>query len=172
MTPFVRSEFNYDRKEASDEVAVGPGGPSLTVQSQSEDADINVLMKRFGVTGKFPENPRIPEYGDFSQVRDFRSAWDACAKAADDFMQYPADFRARFDNDPQMFLQFVSDPVNIPEMRKLGLFKPEVSNGSSVGGGSQGSGGSPGASSGAGAQGGNAGAGVVNAAGQSGGSSG
>lgn len=128
--PFFRSPYNYDTKLVSDETSIPTVGPSLTVQSQSEDADINVLMKRYGITGKFPENPRVPQYGDFTGISDFRSALEAVANANESFMQYPADFRARFDNDPQNFLMFATDPANVPEMKKLGLFNQEVSNGS------------------------------------------
>ena len=73
---FYRTPHNYDWVEASDDAAraVGPYGESMTVQSMAEDADINVLMKRFGVTGQMPQSVRIPEYGDFTGVRDFASA--------------------------------------------------------------------------------------------------
>lgn len=132
--PFVRSPFNYDVKKASDEAATIPVGESLTVQSQTEDTDINVLMMRQGITGVWPTNPRLPEYGDFTEVRDFRSALEAVRAGAEAFNAYPAHFRARFQNDPQLFLEFCQDPANIPEMKSLGMFKPEVSNVDRTGG--------------------------------------
>lgn len=121
-----RAHNGYDTEAASNETAIDPTtwGPSLTIQSMTEDADINVMMKRYGVTGKFPENTRIPQYGDYSGITDFRTALEAIANAQEDFMRYPADFRARFDNDPQRFLEFTADPANRPEMAKLGLLKP------------------------------------------------
>lgn len=101
-----RSQFGYDTEAASNESAIGPGGPSLTVQSMSEDTDLNVLMKRFGVTGTLPTAARLPEYGDFSHITDFRSAVDAVRQAEADFLEFPPDFRARFANSPQMLLEF------------------------------------------------------------------
>lgn len=129
---FVRSAYNYDIKAASDEAALQPEdvGESLTVQSQTEDADINVMMYRFGITGKFPQNPRIPSYGDYTDVGDYRTALERLKAADEAFMEYPAQFRARFDNDPQRFLEFVSDERNREEARALGLLK-EVTNGTS-----------------------------------------
>lgn len=122
--PFIRSPFNYDVKAASDSTSVEPGPePSLTVQSMSEEADINVMMKRYGITGKMPESPYVPQYGDFSQVQDFRTGLMAIQAASEQFMLYPADFRARFDNDPQLFLEFCENPANRPEMAKLGLLR-------------------------------------------------
>jgi len=99
-------------------------GESMTIQAQAEDADINVLMRRYGITGKMPDNPRIPMYGDFLEVRDYRTALEAIRQADADFMEIPAEIRARFDNDPQRFLEFCSDEANRDELSKLGLLKP------------------------------------------------
>lgn len=99
--------------------------PSLAQQNFKDDADINVLLERFKVTGIMPEGVSIPTYGDFSNVVDFRSAQDAVLKAKNAFMDVPAEVRKRFDNDPQKFLEFCSDRANLPELRKLGLAPPE-----------------------------------------------
>lgn len=129
--PFIRSPYNYDPKEASDETAYVETMPSLTVQSMTEDADINVIVKRFGLTGQLPENARPVFFGDFTEVIDFRSAHDAVIRAEQSFMEMPADVRARFGNDPQQFMEFCSATddgktlKNITEMRKMGLAIPE-----------------------------------------------
>ncbi len=124
---FYRSPHNYDLEEAGDEASVKDFGPSLTVQSMAEDVDINVIMKRFGVTGKMPEGLRPPMYGDFDEVFDFRSANQALINARDSFMSMPADVRARFGNDPQLLMDFLSGgEENRAEARKLGLVVPEV----------------------------------------------
>ena len=68
-----RKHFDYDVQAASDEACVVLDPVSMTVQSQSEDTDINVMLKRFGVTGQLPQGVRAPEFGDFTEVRDFRS---------------------------------------------------------------------------------------------------
>jgi hypothetical protein len=106
---FYRSPGNYDVTEASDEAGVATVGESMTVQAMAEDADLNVLMRRFGITGKFPENVRVPSYGDFSHITDYRSAIDAVRAADVLFMEYPAEFRARFDNNPQILLEFAAN---------------------------------------------------------------
>jgi phage internal scaffolding protein len=122
---FYRSPHNYDWVEASDAAAAAAGDAqysgSLTVQSMAEDADINVLMKRFGITGQMPQSVRMPEYGDFTEVKDYFSAMQAVKKAQDQFMILPPDVRARFSNDPQRLLEFVSTPGNEAELRSLGL---------------------------------------------------
>lgn len=84
-------------------------GDSMTVQSQAEDADINNIMRKYGLTGRLPENPRVPTYGDFEGITDYRSAIEAVRRADEAFMEIPAEKRALFDNDPQKLLEFASD---------------------------------------------------------------
>lgn len=95
--------------------------PTLTQQHFKDDVDINVLLERFKVTGVMPEGVRLPTYGDFTGVNDFRTAAEAVRRASEAFMDVPASIRARFGNDPQAFLQFCSDKENLPELRRMGL---------------------------------------------------
>lgn len=95
--------------------------PSLTQQQFAEEADINVMMARFGVTGHMPSSIRMPTYGDFSGVGDYRSAMDVVVKAQNEFMTLPPDVRLRFGNDPQQLIAFLENPSNADEARKLGL---------------------------------------------------
>lgn len=122
---FLRSGFNYDRDRASRETGLACKDPTRTIQSQAEEADINTIVKRFGVTGVLPTGVRAPVFGDFEDAFDFQSAQDALVQARESFMSMPADVRARFHNDPGEFVDFCSDKENLPEMRKLGLAVPE-----------------------------------------------
>ena len=46
--------------------------PSLTDQSQANDTDVNVIVKKFAITGQAPGG-RTPNYGDFTQLpKDLR----------------------------------------------------------------------------------------------------
>lgn len=95
--------------------------PSLAQQNMKDDVDINVMLEKFKVTGVMPQNVVLPQYGDFTGVSDYRSAMDAVRKARESFMDLPAHLRARFDNDPQKLLEFVSNDENRAEAEKLGL---------------------------------------------------
>lgn len=118
---FLRSAYNYDTDIVSQETGLACLDPSLAVQSEAEDADINVIVKRFGLTGTMPEGVRLPQYGDFTGIVDYRDALAALKEADENFMQYPAHLRARFENDPQRFLEFVSNPANKQQMIDLGI---------------------------------------------------
>lgn len=128
MFPKCRTMSNMDLAAWSDRFVVACEDPSLTVQSQKDEADINNIVKAFGVTGKLPVGVKAPMYGDFTEVGDFRDAMDAIRAAEASFMAMPSDLRKRLDHDPQKFLEFCADPVNLPEMRKLGLAVPEVAS--------------------------------------------
>ena len=78
------------------------------------------------MTGVLPQGVKLPTYGDFSGVGDFRSAMQAVVSAQDEFMKLPANLRNRFGNSPQAFLEFCSDPSNKDELVKLGLSTPSV----------------------------------------------
>lgn len=124
---FIRSPYNYDMDAASDASAmVDNGEPSPTVQSEKDNSDINTIVKRFGLTGAVPSNPRLPLEEDFMEVTDYHSAMNAIRNAERSFMQIPAEIRAKFDNDPQKFADFCLDPENLDEIDKLGLANDEV----------------------------------------------
>lgn len=124
----LRSAFNYDREKASDETGLICPEETLTQQHQREEADINTIVKRFGLTGQLPSNVRMPQYGDYTAVDDYQTALNAVMAADEVFMQMPWDIRKRFNHDPAQLLEFCADPKNLEEAKKLGLVevKPEV----------------------------------------------
>lgn len=121
---FIRSANNYDMEAVSTETGLFCKDVSLAVQAERDEVDINTIVKRFGLTGKLPDDIRAPQYGDFTGVVDYQGALNAVIEADREFMRLPADLRYRFHNDPQALLSFVSNDENIEEARKLGLLKP------------------------------------------------
>lgn len=106
MKVAVRQPNMYDEKAASQEAATINEEPSLTVQDAAEDADINVMVARFGLTGSMPSNPATPMYGDFTEITDYRSAVEAVEQASEKFMALPPQLRAYFQNDPQALMEY------------------------------------------------------------------
>lgn len=126
MLPFLRSAFNYDMDAASDRTGLTCDDPSLAVQSSRDEVDINTIVRRFGLTGQLPAEVSIPQYGDFSEVVDFHSAMNLVSQAREGFDRMPPQVRARFSNDPGVFVDFCSDPDNADELVKLGLRIPPI----------------------------------------------
>lgn len=100
--------------------------PSRTKQSFKDECDINHIMKKFkkvmGVDYLEKFNGYVSgQFGDFSDVADYRSAIEQVRRAESVFMALPAIVRKRFENDPAQFLDFCHDPKNLDEMISMGL---------------------------------------------------
>lgn len=118
----LRAYGAYDTEQASLEAGLQCDDPSLTQQHDKDEADINVLVRRFGVTGEVPQTTVAPVYEDFTEVaNDYHSAMNLILQANQSFSELPAEVRLRFNNDPGMFVDFVSNYENISEMREMGL---------------------------------------------------
>lgn len=116
----IRS-WSYDRAAVSDETGLACPEPSKAIQSQAEEADINNIVRAFGVTGQLPQSVRLPSFGDFEGISDYREAVEAVRQAEESFLSIPSNIRNQFDNSPQAFLEFCSNPANLPQLREWGL---------------------------------------------------
>ncbi|WNK12927.1 MAG: internal scaffolding protein [Microvirus sp.] len=124
--PFFRTPYNYDTMQASDDSAIHFPEPTLCVQSQADDTDINTIVRRFGLTGELPQGIRQPTYGDFSDLGSYQDALNAIQSANESFYSMPADIRTRFKNNPELFVEFCSDEANRAEAEKFGLVMPKA----------------------------------------------
>lgn len=124
----VRSPLNYDTDSVSRETGLSCPEPTRAQQQFKDEVDINTIAKQFGMTGRLPECVRMPTFEDFSDVVDYQTALNASRRAAQAFMEMPANVRERFQNDPQRFLEFCSNDANRAEAISLGLIpSPPVS---------------------------------------------
>lgn len=122
----IRSPFDYDGDMVSEETGLECKDVTLTQQSGKEEADINTLVKRFGLTGELPQNVRMPMEEEFVGAMTFRESMNVIREAEVAFMEMPAHVRERFNHDPGNLVAFVSVPENHDEARKLGLVVPEA----------------------------------------------
>ncbi len=122
----VKNPITYDRDKNSASASFVFTKPSRTKQSFRDECDINYILRQFNVTGQLPIGSVQPQYGDFSGITDYQSALNAVMAAQDSFLQLPAKVRARFDNDPALFVEFASDEANKDEMKALGLLREET----------------------------------------------
>ena len=122
----VKNPITYDRDKNSSLSTLSFSKPSLTKQSFRDECDINNILRQFNVTGQLPVGSVQPQYGDFSGITDYQSALNAVMAAQDSFLALPAKLRARFDNDPALFVEFASDEANKEEMKALGLLSQET----------------------------------------------
>ena len=116
----------YDLEARSRASGLTCSDPSKAVQSQKDDADINVIVKRFGVTGQLPAAVLLPEYGDFTGIDNYRDAIEAVRTAEEEFLKIPSEVRAKFNHDPQAWLEYVNNPANQQWLAENGYLKADA----------------------------------------------
>lgn len=126
MPPKWRTQYDEKRDALEGELAGKCcKGESLTQQQFTKEADINELVRRFGIDDQIvPPGALDPRYfGDVSDVPDLRTALDRVRNAEAAFMALPAELRLRFNNSAADLWDFVNNPKNDDEAVRLGLLK-------------------------------------------------
>lgn len=123
----VRNQFVLDADEVSARTALRCLDPSRAIQSQKDDADINVIVARFGIGATLPASPNLPSYGDFTEVKDYQSALEAIRSAESDFYELPARVREVFENSPQKLLEAATSESGRELLEKAGLLPAKAS---------------------------------------------
>lgn len=83
---------------------------SQTEQSELENCDINVLMKRYERSGVLPVMKGTAFYGDVASAPSYQEAQNILITAQNAFNSLPSEIRKEFDNDPAKYLAFCEDP--------------------------------------------------------------
>lgn len=122
---FVRNPYNYDKEQVSQDTGLKCEDLSKAQQHMRDECDINVIVERFGVTGKVPVTQFEPSYGDFSGVGDYHTALNKINATMEQFMTLPAKVRAKFEHDPYQLVNFLMDEANRNEAVELGLINGE-----------------------------------------------
>lgn len=123
---FLRTPYNYSMDAAS--VASGldcsADGEGKAQQHFKEECDINTIVRRFGLTGDFPENFNMPLSADITEaVSDFHTAANMILAAEEEFMRLPGELRAEFQNDPGQLIAFLENPENRARAVELKLLQ-------------------------------------------------
>lgn len=129
VSKFRSGALEYDVDLASQETGLECRDQSLTQQHQKDEADINVLVERFGLVGKMPDPGSIVwpwTDVDVSEAQDLSLAdmLEIVGEAGRAFHQLPAKVRGQFDNDPAKFETWLVDPENRDQAIKYGLVMP------------------------------------------------
>lgn len=97
-------------------------GPSLTLQSEKDTNNMQLIMDKYAKTGVLDSfSNKELRYGDQTQVPDYHTAQNQIARAHELFDSLDAKVRARFQNDPAKMIEFIADGENYHEALKLGL---------------------------------------------------
>lgn len=96
MKPAIRTQVDELQPEYSKRAAIkSDGSPGLTRQEQKDDADINILLKKFGVENRIRADGR---YGENDDQVDLHTALAAIAAARDANYNVPPELREKYPN--------------------------------------------------------------------------
>lgn len=127
-TPNMPSDRSADRSFDPERAVKLPDGKteypdaSLAKQSFAQECDINYILKNNALVAPLtPEQYQAQNFVDLGNAVDYHFAKNYLIEANNAFMSLDANIRARFQNDPGRFFDFVQNPDNQEELITLGL---------------------------------------------------
>lgn len=98
-------------------------GESKTDQSFKDQMNIKHMLRGVEAKGLLRMATKFEgEFDDYPNV-DYQEAQFQLARAKNMFNELPSATRNRFENNPAKFMEFVHNPDNGPELKKMGLLK-------------------------------------------------
>lgn len=125
----IRTKYDYENHPSPGILFDPKKDKLITQQSDMDSADINKIMARYEKTGVLIDpnlGERKPTYGDFTEIKDYHEMMVGIKNVERAFNLLPANTRSRFNNDPQVLIDFLEDPANDKEAVKLGLKSNKV----------------------------------------------
>lgn len=130
MHPATRFQDSYLESLEADSLAsslVCTAEEDMARQEFAKDADINVLLKRFGMNVLV----RNPEYGEVDFDLDLQGAYRAVAEAREGFARLPAHLRERFpDWETLMAAVANGEAISLTPPKSPAASSPEASTAS------------------------------------------
>lgn len=97
-------------------------GDSLTQQHFKDECEIENVIRKHDSTGLISHITRgKAQYGDYSEVNEYREALDLINNADESFNGLPSEIRKIFGNNAGDFFEFATNPDNAEKMVELGL---------------------------------------------------
>lgn len=103
--------------------------PTMTVQSEKDNCDINVIMNRYATCGTplpYRTDGVQPVYADVSELGDYMENFQRCKQAEELFNALPSALRKELDNNPANLLAFIQDEANRERCVEYGLLNKPV----------------------------------------------
>lgn len=103
--------------------------PTMTVQSEKDNCDINVIMNRYATCGT-PLPVRSdgvePMFADVSELGDYMENFNRCKQAEEMFNALPSALRKELDNNPANLLPFIQNEANRERCVEYGLINKPI----------------------------------------------
>lgn len=120
----------YDPVEDHDHCGIEFTMPSLTVQDEKEESDINYIVNKYadGQKGVFTldlgdsSQYAFLQFGDATLPGDYSTALELVSGVREEFYSLPAKVRAKFGHDPMNFIDQLNNPATLEYLQQQGLY--------------------------------------------------
>lgn len=123
----------YDPVEEHDHCGIEFTMPSLAVQDEKDETDINYIVNKYadgqkGITtldlGDSSQYAYL-QFGDATLPGDYSTALELVSGVREEFYSLPASVRAKFGHDPMNFIDRLNDPETLKYLQEQGLYSGE-----------------------------------------------
>lgn len=125
----------YDPVEEHDHFGIEFTMPSLTVQDEKDESDINYIVNKYAdgqkgiMTLDLGDSSQYAylQFGDATLPGDYSTALELVSGVREEFYSLPAYVRAKFGHDPMNFIYHLNDPATLEYLQREGLYNGNLS---------------------------------------------
>lgn len=120
----------YDPVEEHDHCGIVFTMPSLTVQDEKDETDINYIVNKYAdgqkgiATLDLGDSSQYAflQFGDATLPGDYCTALELVSGVREEFYSLPAYVRAKFGHDPMNFINQLNNPETLEYLQQQGLY--------------------------------------------------
>lgn len=120
----------YDPVEEHDHCSIEFTMPSLAVQDEKDETDINYIVNKYAdgqkgiATLDLGDSTQYAylQFGDATLPGDYSTALELVSGVREEFYSLPAYVRAKFGHDPMNFISQLNNPETLDYLQREGLY--------------------------------------------------
>lgn len=120
----------YDSVEEHDHCGIEFTMPSLAVQDEKDETDINYIVNKYAdgqkgiATLDLGDSSQYAylQFGDATLPGDYSTALELVSGVREEFYSLPAYVRAKFGHDPMNFIDQLNNPETLEYLQREGLY--------------------------------------------------
>lgn len=120
----------YDPVEEHDHCGIEFTMPSLAVQDEKDETDINYIVNKYAdgqkgiMTLDLGDSSQYAylQFGDATLPGDYSTALELVSGVREEFYSLPAKVRAKFGHDPMNFIDQLNNPATLEYLKQEGLY--------------------------------------------------
>lgn len=120
----------YDPVEEHDHCGIEFTMPSLAVQDEKDETDINYIVNKYAdgqkgiATLDLGDSSQYAylQFGDATLPGDYSTALELVSGVREEFYSLPSYVRAKFGHDPMNFISQLNDPETLEYLHEQGLY--------------------------------------------------